>query len=761
MSNKTLIFFKFDDFYLDVDERCLTFQDQHVLLTPKAFQTLVVVLRNHGKVVEKEYFLNEVWADTFVEESTLAQNILTLRKTLSRFQKDKEFIVTVPRRGYQFAGNVQAIAGKEESEEEIIVVEKHTRTRLIAEQREIHELPETNPEKPADIIPVNSRQLRPKNGISTPWMIPIALLAFLAFTVGYFASLGFKGNESFAESQFKKFRVDTIVADADIRNSTISPNGKYLALIQIKNGVQSLYLRQTENGNSVEIVPRINGTFIGAVFSPGNEQIYYSVNENLEPNKPAVSTLYKVPVLGGASQEILHNIDSPAAVSPDEKRLAFIRRSPENKETALILTDIEGKNERRLAIRGAESGFTTSGVSWSPDGKSLAATVFQRENNRSSVQVAVVNADSGEQKVLSHENWTSAGQTVWLKDGSGILAVAYGAKSPSLNDELWIVSYPDGKSRFVTNGINGNYGISLNAATNSIVAVESNKFACFLTAPVDNLFKNTHVLTTMSDECPLPFGADWTNDGKIVYSAADAGNADIFTISEDGSERKQLTSDPSAEISPKLSADGRFLIFMSNRTGQMEVWRSDGNGTNARQLTANGNVKDSIISPDGETVFYLVQEPESMIETLWRVSINGENPTKLTDQTVRSPRISPDGQTIACYISNPASKTMMLALVSAQTGAVTKYPATPENDDIPFLDWSKDGRNLFVVLRRGKPISLWKLSLNGNEPKQLREWENDAIFRLAISRNGERVFYEVGNQLNSVVQFQSLDSGGL
>ncbi|HLM59553.1 MAG TPA: winged helix-turn-helix domain-containing protein, partial [Pyrinomonadaceae bacterium] len=570
MSNKTLLFFKFDDFYLDIDERCLTFQDQPVSLTPKAFQTLVVLLRNHGKVVEKEYFLSEVWADTFVEESTLAQNILTLRKTLNRHQKDKEFIATVPRRGYQFVGDVQKISGDAEisSDEEIIVVEKHTRTHLIAEEREIHDSLDT---ANSDKITVNTRQLPLRSGFSPRNVIFVGLLAFMAFTIGYFAAFGFKGYESLAESQFRKFRVDTIVADADIRNSTISPNGKYLALIQVKNGVQSLHLRQTENGNSVEIVPRINGKFIGAVFSPGSEQIYYCVNGNLEPNKPSISTLYKVSVLGGASREILRNIDSPVAISPDESRLAFVRRHPESKETALILTDIEGKDERSLAIRQAESGFTNGGVSWSPDGKSLSATIFQRENNRVSAQVAVINAESGEQRTISHENWISAGQTVWLKDGSGILAVAYGAKSPSLNDELWVVSYPEGKSRFVTNGINGNYGISLNAATNSVVAVKSNKFACFLTAPVDNLYKNTHVLTTISNESALPFGADWTNDGRIVYSAVDDGKADIFTISEDGSERKQLTSDASAEISPKLSADGRFLIFMSNRTGQMDV----------------------------------------------------------------------------------------------------------------------------------------------------------------------------------------------
>jgi Tol biopolymer transport system component/DNA-binding winged helix-turn-helix (wHTH) protein len=750
MSNKTLTFFKFDDFYLDIDERCLTFQDQPVSLTPKAFQTLVVLLRKHGKVVEKEYFLNEVWADTFVEESTLSQNIMTLRKTLSRFQKDKEFIVTVPRRGYQFVGDVQEILG----DEEIIVVEKHTRTHFIAEQSEIHDSTDTNSDK----ISVNSRAALSKNVFSMRNAVFVGLLAFLALTVGYFATFGFRGNQSFAESQFRKFREDTIVADADIRNSAISPNGKYLALVQVKNGVQSLYSRQIENGNTIEIVPRISGKFIGAAFSPRGEQIYYSVNENLEPNKSAVSTLYKVSVLGGASQEILHNIDSPAAISPDESRLAFVRRSPQSKETALILTDIEGKNERSLAIRPLESGFTNGGVSWSPDGKSISATVFQRENNQTSVQVAVVNAESGEQKIISRENWISAGQTVWLKDGSGILVVAYGAKSPSLNDELWVVSYADGKSRFITNGINGNYGISLNGETNSIIAVKSNKFACFLTAAVDNLHKNTHVLTTISDESPLPFGADWTNDGKIVYSATDGGNADIFTITEDGSERKQLTSDASAEISPKLSADGRFLIFMSNRSGQMDVWRSDANGTNTKQLTTNGNVKDSIISPDGSTVFYLVQDSETMVETLWRVSINGENPAKLTDRTTRSPRISPDGKTIACYISNPETRAMMLALVSAETGEILKYPPTPQHDDIPFLDWSKDGKNLFVVLQRGKPQSFWKLPLDGSQPEQIREWENDAVFRLAISRNGERVFYEVGNQLNSVVQFQSLDS---
>ena len=736
--------FKFDDFYLDRDRQRLTFKDEPVSLTPKAFQTLVVLLQHHGNVVEKEYFLNEVWPDTFVEESTLAQNILTLRKTLRRFEHEKDFIVTIPRRGYEFVGDVQNIYPDLE-----VIGNGAQKDRQAEAPR-----PES---KDKDVVgPEPRRQPRLPLLASGRIRITLALVAILVAAIGY--STFFRGAPvSLAESQFRTFRVDPIVADADIRNSIISPNGKYLALVQVKNGVQSLYVRQTENGNTTELVPQINGQFIGAAFSPMSDEIYYSVDDGSASGEEASTTLYTVSVLGGAAKEILHNISSPPAVSPEATQVAFTRRDPGAKGAALVITSIDGKNERSVLTPDPDSEFTDRAVSWSPDGKLLAATMIRRSGTGTKARVVIVDAGSGDQQTISDENWTSAGDTIWLPDGSGIFAVAFGATSPSLNDELWLISYPAGKSRLITKGINGKYGISLNTATNAVVAVQSNKFACFLTASVNDLYKNTHVLTTVSDRGPLPFGADWTNDGRIVYSSAEGGNADIFAISEAG-EQKQLTSDPAAEISPKLSADGRLMIFMSNRSGHMDVWRADANGTNASQLTKNGNVTDSVISPDARFVYYLVRDPESKLEKLWRVSTNGDNAAQVTGLTTRSPRISPDGKTIAGYMSNPGTNTMMLGLVSTETGEIIKYLDTPPHDDIPFLDWSKDGQDLFVVMRHGKPTSLWKVPLNGRSPARLREWENDAIFRLAISRNGERVFYEVGNELNSVVQIQSLDS---
>jgi Tol biopolymer transport system component/DNA-binding winged helix-turn-helix (wHTH) protein len=750
MSSKTPPF-RFDGFSLDVDERTLTFQGNPIPLTPKAFQTLVLLVRNNGKVVEKEKFLDEVWADTYVEESTLAQNILTLRKALARFNPEKEFIVTVPRRGYQFVAALE----KEDPAEELIVLEKLTRTHLVAEHHELQNAGGVGAHTTL-APPPPARGLLPGRLLSGRYAFVLAVLIISAFATGYVASRGFAEHGPLAGKLFTKFRVDPIVEDADIRNAVISPDGRYLAMLQVKSGVQSLYVRHVDTGNTVEIVPRINGRFVGANFSPTGDQIYYTIAHPSRTDERPGSTLYRIPSLGGASREIAHDVDSPASVSPDNKLIAFVRRAARDGDTSLILAGAEGGEERLLAARPAESGFTGAGVSWSPDSKLISTSVAHHEGDRSSGQICVIDASSGVQTILSNEAWASAGQTVWLKDGSGVVAVAYGAKSPTLNDELWIVSFPTGESRLVTNGINGAYGISLNASSNSIVAVESNKFACFLTAPVDNLFKNTHLLTTISDEVPLPFGADWTNDGKIVYSAIDSGNADIFTISEDGTQRTQLTSAPSAEIAPRLSADGRFLIFLSNRTGQMEVWRSDTNGTNTVQLTRSGHVREAAISPDGERVFYIAADPEKRAETLWTVSIDGQHMARLTDRATASPSISPDGETIAVHVLNPDSGTMGLALLSARTGELQRYLETPPNDDIPFIDWSKDGENLFVVLRKDKPVSLWKLPISGGQPQQLREWENDAIFRLAISRDGRRVFYEVGNELNSVVQLQNL-----
>jgi TolB-like protein/DNA-binding winged helix-turn-helix (wHTH) protein/Tfp pilus assembly protein PilF len=130
MKEKTNRFYQFNGFQLEVDEGVLRKGRETVPLTPKAFDTLVVLLENRGRVVEKEILLNEVWADTFVEETTLAQNIFTLRKTLGTSADGKPIIETVPRRGYKFVAPVSELIGSED----ILTVERRTRATIISGQ---------------------------------------------------------------------------------------------------------------------------------------------------------------------------------------------------------------------------------------------------------------------------------------------------------------------------------------------------------------------------------------------------------------------------------------------------------------------------------------------------------------------------------------------------------------------------------------------------------------------------------------------------
>jgi TolB-like protein/DNA-binding winged helix-turn-helix (wHTH) protein/Flp pilus assembly protein TadD len=94
--------FTFGPFRLDVKDLVLRRGDAEIPLTRKAVETLLVLVENAGHVMGKETLLERVWPGTFVNESTLAQNILTLRKALGKQASGDDYIGTVPKRGYRF-----------------------------------------------------------------------------------------------------------------------------------------------------------------------------------------------------------------------------------------------------------------------------------------------------------------------------------------------------------------------------------------------------------------------------------------------------------------------------------------------------------------------------------------------------------------------------------------------------------------------------------------------------------------------------------
>src|SRR6185369_17600096 len=94
--------YEFGPFVLDARSRILLREGVTVRLTPKAFETLLVLVQHGVQVVDKEQLLKEVWPDTFVEEGSLSRNIHELRKALGDDTAQPSYIETIPKRGYRF-----------------------------------------------------------------------------------------------------------------------------------------------------------------------------------------------------------------------------------------------------------------------------------------------------------------------------------------------------------------------------------------------------------------------------------------------------------------------------------------------------------------------------------------------------------------------------------------------------------------------------------------------------------------------------------
>jgi TolB-like protein/Tfp pilus assembly protein PilF len=103
--------FEFGPFRLDLSERLLLRDGKDVPLAPKLFETLTILVENSGHLMEKDELLRRIWPDTFVEESSLAQNIFQLRKVLKDVESNRGYIKTIPKRGYRFCAEVRETNG--------------------------------------------------------------------------------------------------------------------------------------------------------------------------------------------------------------------------------------------------------------------------------------------------------------------------------------------------------------------------------------------------------------------------------------------------------------------------------------------------------------------------------------------------------------------------------------------------------------------------------------------------------------------------
>jgi eukaryotic-like serine/threonine-protein kinase len=153
----------FGPFLMDLEERVLMRDRETITLSPKAFETLLVLVQHSERVVLKDDLMKTLWPDTFVEESNLSQHIFQLRKALGDRAHDPEYIVTVPGRGYRFALKVEE---RIEPDGDLIV---HSRSvqRMTVEETE----------SSGAVAPLSRLRQKPWN-----WIVAVTGVVLLAMT---------------------------------------------------------------------------------------------------------------------------------------------------------------------------------------------------------------------------------------------------------------------------------------------------------------------------------------------------------------------------------------------------------------------------------------------------------------------------------------------------------------------------------------------------------------------------------------------------
>ena len=226
-------------------------------------------------------------------------------------------------------------------------------------------------------------------------------------------------------------------------------------------------------------------------------------------------------------------------------------------------------------------------------------------------------------------------------------------------------------------------------------------------------------------------------------------------MNADGSSRRQLTGDAYWEYDPKVSPDGRYIVFQSQRAGNLNIWRLDADGNNPKQLTEGNSVDQNFaLSQDSQwVVFDSLRDGK---QAIWKVSINGGSPVQLTDSPSLNPALSPDGKLLAYghLAEQPGSQPRpQLIIIPFAGGPAVKTIDLPTtvNPDRGSFQWTADGHAICFVDTRTNAPNLWAQPIDGGPPKQLTNFKSEFIHRFALSRDGKQIALSRGIQTSDIV----------
>jgi eukaryotic-like serine/threonine-protein kinase len=662
--------FEFGRFRLDRSERFLFQDGAAVPLTPRLFETLLILVENSGHVVEKKELMQRVWNDVVVEENNLTQNISALRKILGDNLDGQKFIETIPKRGYRFVAPVKEVSEDTGNNRpsEILSGREHLGTELTA------------------AVGTKKRSMR---------IAPAIVLGTMLLVLVGLAAMWLSWTRWGRQLQLKETQLTTNSSEASLIAATISPDGKYLAYADSAG----IYVRVNRTGemHSLLVPP---ASVIGALnWFPDSTRLLATVT-GLQPN---VDSVWVISILGQAPVKLLDDGDQ-AAVSPDSSQIVFVR----GKGKELWLMASNGESPHRMLVAANEY---LVGPVWSWNGKHIDYGRVFSDVNRIDTVVETLDLETG--KTTSSFSDPAITSGIPLPDGrivysrnevisgqSGATLLEFNTDPSSgkvIGKPRQIAHWPGCSISALSVTNDGKHLMALKGLAQADVYVGD---------VVEHHLENPRRLTFNDRD---DFASDWTPDSHYVLFASNRnGSMDIFRQRVDERTAEALITGPEDKLSLHLSPDGQWLMYFAFPGGYsvmkapllMRAPLSGGPpqlvfkarpGSDFRCLKAPATMCVLSEWKNQQLVFYALDPARGKGQELARQEI------ALAPEIAESNwDISPDGSHIALAIpEGPPAHIRILPLASGtlQDIRVTGWSA------FQSMEWAADGKGWFVASR--------------------------------------------------------------
>ncbi len=562
------------------------------------------------------------------------------------------------------------------------------------------------------------------------------VIAAIALLVAAGLAYKFLGHKSTFD--FHAMEISKLTQTGKASGVAISPDGQYVVYVLREGEKQNLMVRQVATGSDVSVIPPEVVDYSGLTFSPDGQYIFFTASSK-ENN--FFSSLYKMPVLGGAPTQIIRDIDTGPSFAPGAKRIAFLRGEPERGHVGLHVANSDGTGDRMLADKpGSSTPSTMVRPAWSPDGKTIVYTLYEPSNRQT---LYAVSPDDGSIRVLftTHED---LGTPIWLPDGGAVL-VAIRERGVSDRGQIWTVAYPSGEAHRLSNDLT-NYSLvwlDISRDGSSLATIENNRVSDLWVMPGNDSSRAKQVTSGGS---PVGIVSSLGKD-QFVY-IDDAGQ--IFTIAADGSNRTMvLGADQHAAFFVSGCGDGKHIVYQKHEGDRSGVWRVDANGSNPVLLAPSISIGIPVCSPDGKWVTFSNDESPA----IFRVSIDGGQPQQiqLPGHAMGGALISPDGKTVEYEWQDPDNLGLRPRFITSSIDGGPIISSSERMIGGGFPTWSPDGKAIDYPVTRGGISDVWRQPVSGGPTKQLTHFTSGLIGNVYWSGDGKTLAASRGTRTADII----------